>query len=571
MTSAAVPVPPAELGRREDRAAARTVALSAVAVVAGALIRLEHLLGGRSLHIDEARLALNIGRRSFAGLLEPLAFEQTAPIPFLWLEKAASLLGGVNEIALRFLPYLLGCGLLIATYQLARRLLPAAGAVLAVALAAVSPVLVHYSNEIKPYIGDALLGAWLTLLAIDLVRSPGSREWTRFLVVGTVAVAVSTPAILVLLGLGLVIGISCRRSPGMTRRVAVALVAWLAIFAVLYVVFYRAMSSHPYMRQFWQPAFLTADAGPILPRAWGMLSELVWGTFMGGYVHGVRAREIIVVVGAATVVFGLVMTAGGEYLRRSRGGTTLALVLAPAVVTIAASIAGAYPISLRLVLYLVPTVLVLVVGGVLFALDRVPEARRMRVLLLVGLALMLRPAMRSVLPRFWPYHPQELRPLVSWVNERGPTEPVYVFANAVPAWLFYTTDWAQPDTARLNWYERVASAGGPAFENAAPRNRPVVDEGSDLIYEYRGRRELLGVSTGEQWRVVVGSVHGRPDRGWEANEARRIIDMAQPGIWLVFSHFRGSENGLLEQLENGGLRQAEAHVAIGAHVFRYAK
>jgi hypothetical protein len=87
MTSAALPVPPAELGRPEGRAAARTLFLSAAAIVAGVLIRLEHLAGGRSLHIDEARLALNIGQRSFSGLLEPLAYEQTAPIPFLWAER----------------------------------------------------------------------------------------------------------------------------------------------------------------------------------------------------------------------------------------------------------------------------------------------------------------------------------------------------------------------------------------------------------------------------------------------------------------------------------------------------
>ena len=571
MTSAALPVPPAELGRPEGRAAARTLFLSAAAIVAGVLIRLEHLAGGRSLHIDEARLALNIGQRSFSGLLEPLAYEQTAPIPFLWAEKAASLVGGVNEVALRFVPFLLGCGLLLAMYQLARRVLPDAGVVLAMALAAVSPVLVHYSNEIKPYIGDALFGAWLTVLAIDLVRAPGRREWTRFLLVGTVAVAVSAPAIFVLLGLGLVAGAAGRRSPGMTRRLAVGLSAWLAIFAVLYVAFYREMASHPYMRQFWEPAFLTSDAGPLLPRAWGMLSELVWGTFMGGYVHGVRAREIVIVIGAATAVFGVVMISGVLYLVRSRGQVVTALLLAPAAVTVAASIAGAYPISLRLVLYLVPPVLVLVVAGVLFAMNRIPEARRTSVLLLVGALLALRPAIRSVIPRFWPYHPQELRPLVAWMNDVASTEPVYVFANAVPAWLFYTTDWTEPDTARLNWYETVASAGGPAFENAAPRGREVVGEGEGLVYQRGERRELIGVSTGEQWRVVVGSEYGRPDPGWEANEARRIVRMADPGIWLIFSHFRGSENGLLERLENAGLRQAEARVSIGAHVFRYAK
>jgi hypothetical protein len=297
----------------------------------------------------------------------------------------------------------------------------------------------------------------------------------------------------------------------------------------------------------------------------------MWGTFMGGYVHGVRVREVLVTVGLATAGLALVAAAGFVHLRRTSGGPITALLLAPLAVTVCASVAGAYPISLRLVLYLVPVIIILVVAGTLFTVAHASRRRQSIILGLLAGALLIRPGLRSAVPKFWPYHRQELGALVRYVEERGTGEPVYVFANAVPAWLYYTTDWNDPDTMRLDWYARIASAGGPAFENAPPRRHPVVQEGEGLSYEYNGRTEVVGVSTGEQWRVIVGSRWRRPDPGWELNEASRILAVANPAVWVVFSHFRGSENGLLDELEHGGLRQTESMTQIGAHVFRYSR
>jgi hypothetical protein len=42
-----------------------------------------------SLLLDEVRLALNIGARSWIGLTRPLDYDQTAPLLFLWAETLA--------------------------------------------------------------------------------------------------------------------------------------------------------------------------------------------------------------------------------------------------------------------------------------------------------------------------------------------------------------------------------------------------------------------------------------------------------------------------------------------------
>jgi len=62
----------------------------------------------------------------------------------------------------------------------------------------------------------------------------------------------------------------------------------------------------------------------------------------------------------------------------------------------------------------------------------------------------------------------------------------------------------------------------------------VVQEGDDLVYEYRGHQELLGLSSGRQWRWPEYA--GDVDEGWAANEARRIARAAGPCAWMYFTH-----------------------------------
>ncbi|MGH9198246.1 MAG: glycosyltransferase family 39 protein, partial [Acidimicrobiia bacterium] len=139
-------------------------------LVLGACIRLSQYFQRRSLYIDEATLALSIASRPFLGLLRPLDYDQLSPVPFLWAVRAVTMVAGVDELTLRGVSLVSGLVLLLVLGRIARRLFPAEVTLWIVALAALNPSLIHYSNELKPYILDALVAAALILWALDVLR-----------------------------------------------------------------------------------------------------------------------------------------------------------------------------------------------------------------------------------------------------------------------------------------------------------------------------------------------------------------------------------------------------------------
>src|SRR5207253_1468664 len=113
--------------------------VAAALAVAGAALRLGHFVARRPLWLDECMLALNVATRSAVGLVRPLDYDQVAPLLFLWIERLAVRLGGVNELALRAWPALAGIALVVLMWPVARRLAGPGPALAAVAMAAFSP------------------------------------------------------------------------------------------------------------------------------------------------------------------------------------------------------------------------------------------------------------------------------------------------------------------------------------------------------------------------------------------------------------------------------------------------
>jgi hypothetical protein len=358
------------------------------------------------------------------------------------------------------------------------------------------------------------------------------RRWLWLTIGGALAVLISTPALLVCAGAGAGLAVAAVR----TRRwhllppIVLLGVLWGTIFGAAYVTWYAPNAGAPYMREFWGETFLRPGTPNVIARLGLNLEDLSCTlTCWRGAFNLSPVLLLLAVVGLAAVA-------------RRRGPDYAVLLAGPILAAFGASMLGRYPIATRLVLFSAPLLALLVATGAV-AVARLIERSWPRVrarwilLLLVYPSVIIAATLAFASPSDWGFHGVEVRPLAELFRQRGEREPVYVFPRAVPAWVFHTTDWSAPDTARLKWVARIAGPGGPGFVNGASRGPRPLGEGNALVYSYGGTKELYGTSTGAQGRMGVGYTPPEPDPGWAENEARRMRTTARPYIWIIMSDY----------------------------------
>lgn len=510
----------------------------------------------RSLELDEAMVALNVGTRGFAQLTHRLAFDQAAPVPFLWTLKLSTLAFGMNEMALRLAPLAASLGLLLGLWYVGRLLLGEREALIATVFASCSVLLVSYAALAKQYGVDGFVTVGLLALAMSFLVCARDDPWAtpphermrwRLLLVGGVAgLAVAMPSVFVLAGIGaaLLVDGRARHDRRQLRQALAVCVVWVAAFAALYLGVYRGVAHDPYLQRFWGPSFLRPGVGDFGRRVEAALYQAFVGPFMTDF-DARRSGDATFLIPLGTLLY----AAGVAVVWRRRGAPFGLLLLAPYAGAFAASALGCYPIAGRMLLFATPT-LFLATACAVTAMLRLWSGPWQRMLypgfLFVFLAARVPKALRLA-PR------EDGRAYVRDLEARRAGSPVYILASGVPAWLFYTTDWRAPDTARIAWYARVASAGGPAFANAPP-HPPLPPAVTDqLTYRYHGRTEIVGVGDGMEYRAEVRFDRQAPVPGWAGGEAERMRAAANPAVLLYASHFEPEEiRPLLAAIERRG-------------------
>lgn len=532
---------------------------------AGAVLRLVQFFERRSLWYDEAMLSLSVAARSWRELLQPLDFDQTAPPLFLLVQRGLVSVFGVNELSLRLVSLLAGIALPPLTWLVARRLMSARAALLVTTLVAVSPMLIRYSNEAKPYGLDATIAVAMSLLAIRVIEQPRlAVRWWQLAIAGVLALGASTAGLLMLAAVGLALLLAPPvRAAGRGPGKAIALGGlWCAVFIGLYSRIYSVAATNPFMQEFWEGGFLRPTADDLGARAWTALNAVFSGTLVGTLDSARWGAVIGAGVQVQAVVAALLCVVGALRFLSMRRYWVAALLTGPALGAVGASAIGQYPIAGRLLLFAVPGLLVLIVQG----MGGSRPLTSVRGLVWLGLVtLFLAPAtIRGVMTSVAPIRQQDVRPLIrEWQQRRDPAEPVYVYAAAIPAWAFYSTDWTRPDTARLRWLAETGGSHGPAFPNLLPRGRPVVWEGDELTRNASGVHELLGIGAGRGVRWGRPAPEA-PDSGWADNEARRIR-AAGDQVWLLFVPlWPGDHQPNLDDLQSA-LRQRGAVVTAEFH------
>src|SRR5436190_18584394 len=141
-------------------------------VTLGLALRTHHFLGNPPLWHDEAAQIQNALDLDLADLLGPLYYSEACPPLFLAAEKAVVALLGDSPFALRLLPFLASCAVMVGLVLIGRLILPRSALIWLALVLAGSDRLLWHCCEAKPYAVDTLVATGLLALFVR-VRADG--------------------------------------------------------------------------------------------------------------------------------------------------------------------------------------------------------------------------------------------------------------------------------------------------------------------------------------------------------------------------------------------------------------
>lgn len=410
---------------QEERISRYGRLLAVVTLMVGIGIRLLQYLHCRSLWLDEAFLTRNITTRNTLELLQPLDFNQGAPVLFLILTDLLTKLLGTSEFVLRLLPLLASTGALVLFYLLARIYLKPVFLVLAVALISFSPELIYYAQEFKQYSMD-VLAALASFYAFSLYLKHGGMRYLLLLgLIGVVSLFLSHPSVFILFCIAVSLLFLMRKSDDVSVRTATLGVCslWTIGFLLNYFFFIHSLTQAEKIVGFWKHGFMPF---PTSIQALVEIKFLLTAFLKYAGFEAVWQLVVFVILFAVSVVAVL----------RTRDCLLLNfLALFPLMVV--ASLLDKYPFSARLLLFLMPICYFFVSYGLQQLLQKTPAYVGIIAALIVGQPFLVSGYVNSL----YPITVEELRPLMELLDEqRSEEDLVYIYYAAVYAAVYYNED-----------------------------------------------------------------------------------------------------------------------------------
>jgi hypothetical protein len=455
------------------------LALALIAALA-VVFRLSDL-AVRDLWTDEAWVALAALKATPGAALA--AGQSTPPLYLLSIWTAAQFLGG-QEWVLRSLSFAFGVGALLILWLLARRLTSRSVSLLALAAAAVSPVLVYYSKELKQYSGDAFFAVLVFYLAERLRAGGGRGAWAALAAAGVVGLGFSHTLIFCLPAVGLILWLSL---PGARGRLALLGGLWVLAFGAFYFLFFRH-GMDPELVGYW------AQDYPDFSGLWP------FGLWLGSALH----RYFWYFLGEWGVIWGPpLVLAGGYALWRAGSGRALVFFGGPILLALGAAALHRYPFMAhyggnRLMLFTAPLLYLVAAVGLMSILTRFWDKRqRVLALALAGLLLLALNPRELIKENLYPANNrEEIQPLVAHLQSQlQPQDWVYVYYFAVSPFKYYFPSPSQ----KVCWGKSCAETdlALPAAKSQHPRRLWLIASHFPTLGEMR---EFAGELLGPQWR-----------------------------------------------------------------------
>jgi hypothetical protein len=324
----------------------------------GVLLRLLLFTLDDSLWRDEAMLLMGLRSVSILEIFKELPYAQRCPFALALLWKCMMGLGMTGAHWMRLPSLAAGIAQLFIFALLARMIFLRNNSQpnVVIWLAAVSPQLILFSNQIKPYIFDVLCATLLIFLALPffLREEQQAQRYAPLILANWFSLIISYPATFVVGGIcaGLLIKNGLRKPrPLLTLCLGTAIIVLLTLTL--------AGESSSYMQIFWEKGY---EGFPKLDVVW-------WGRALGNSLFfGLSSPSYLGIVKLSLAfgwLFAPLCVLGIIHLWRKKQPGLLCLLLSPVVFCLTASLFHRYPFHSRLILFTMPHVLVLLSYGLI--------------------------------------------------------------------------------------------------------------------------------------------------------------------------------------------------------------
>lgn len=484
-------------------------------IFVGVFLRVVQYSLDRSLWIDEAFLALNIINRPLTKLLEPLDYNQGAPVGFVLIETIVVQIFGNSEYALRLFPFLSGIASIFLFARVAKWFSSLPVAVIALGLFALCDRAIYYSAELKQYSSDLALALLIYLMIINL-RSSKLTFWqiTFFAIFGAIVIWFSHPSIFVLGGTGITLLIVkfLQRDWPRVIKYSIVFFCWLLSFIAFYKLSLQQIGSNEALQKSWD-----ANHDSFAPLPPLSFTDLRWyfDTFLAIFNYPIGLYLTGIAVLAFLIGFLSLWKSNKE---------KLFLLISPIILSLLASGLQKYPFKGQLLLFIIPLMLLIVSEGT----QQIIESARSKskpIGITFLILLFFHPLYYAVWNLRFPQYPlyfeyqrvrEDIKPVLNYIRKKRKNGDVfYLYYAAQYAFAYYSKRYG------FN-YEQL---GKPV------RSQPPKDWFAPALSSYPPQL-IVGQYSRDKWSVFE-------------TELDRL--QGNKRVWIIFSHVRDRRSSIDEE------------------------
>lgn len=403
------------------------------ALILGVVLRLIHYGLGRMLWLDESMLVINLIDRSGADLLEPLDFNQIAPVGWVWLTDVFVDTFKNLAYSARFPTLIAGLTSLWLFYRLCRALFSGPTSFVAVTAFAVSFMPVFYSAEVKPYQFDILLWVilgWMTLKWIeeDRLSILALVGLAAVFVLGS-TIALAAPIVVGTFGVVFVLNRYLKRDWRAVFGISAAAALSASLYLLLAVTVYNAQVETIGLNEGVTGIYFDRHYAPFPPTS---LRELMWYPNVAeAKLNDLFGERSGYVIGFLTICGGIVAIKKNIWL--------ISICVGPVILAALFSTLHIYPVVTRLMLYLVPIFILLSA----LAVEHVIESSdRLKVPVVIGAIVFMNVGTLSQFSQEHTFSPEksarDISAELTTISEKKAEGDVILVTNwSLPTYLLY--------------------------------------------------------------------------------------------------------------------------------------